>query len=73
MTLAFREIGPRTGVPVALLPALGSESGTWDAFAGRLGRRVVAVDLPGHGDSAHAEKYSLGAMVRDRPFERLRV
>ncbi|OOC06070.1 alpha/beta fold hydrolase [Amycolatopsis azurea] len=63
MTLAFRETGPRTGVPVVLLHALGSKSGTWDAFASRLDRRVLAVDLPGHGDSAHAEKYSLETMA----------
>ncbi|MFC9255154.1 alpha/beta fold hydrolase [Amycolatopsis thailandensis] len=63
MTLAFRETGPRTGVPVVLLHALGSKSGTWDDFASRLDRRVLAVDLPGHGDSAHAEKYSLETMA----------
>ncbi|WP_410662233.1 alpha/beta fold hydrolase [Amycolatopsis sp. lyj-84] len=65
MTLAFRATGPRTGVPVVLLHALGSKSGTWDDFASRLGRRVLAVDLPGHGDSPWAEKYSLEAMADD--------
>ncbi|MEV7548647.1 alpha/beta hydrolase [Amycolatopsis sp. NPDC089917] len=63
MTLAFRETGPRSGVPVVLLHALGSKSGTWDDFAGRLERRVLAVDLPGHGDSAPVEKYSLETMA----------
>ncbi|OXM51354.1 alpha/beta hydrolase [Amycolatopsis alba DSM 44262] len=48
---------------MVLLHALGSKSGTWDDFAVRLDRRVLAVDLPGHGDSAHLEKYSLDAMA----------
>ncbi|WP_233594876.1 alpha/beta fold hydrolase [Amycolatopsis sp. WAC 04169] len=61
--LAFRETGPSVGVPVVLLHALGSKAGTWDDFAARLDRRVVAVDLPGHGDSAHAESYSLEVMA----------
>ncbi|ONF73023.1 alpha/beta fold hydrolase [Amycolatopsis keratiniphila] len=61
--LAFRETGPSGGVPVVLLHALGSKAGTWDDFAARLDRRVVAVDLPGHGDSAHVESYSLDAMA----------
>ncbi|EME63490.1 hydrolase [Amycolatopsis decaplanina DSM 44594] len=53
---------------MVLLHALGSESGTWDDFVARLtsgGRRVLAVDLRGHGDSAHTEKYSLEAMADD--------
>ncbi|RSN61396.1 alpha/beta hydrolase [Amycolatopsis sp. WAC 04182] len=49
---------------MVLLHALGSGSGTWADFGARLaGRRVLAVDLPGHGDSAHAERYSLAAMA----------
>ncbi len=52
-------------MPVVLLHALGSDSGTWDAFAARLTRRVLAVDLRGHGDSVHTEKYSLEAMADD--------
>ncbi|MEV6905882.1 alpha/beta hydrolase [Amycolatopsis sp. NPDC051071] len=55
-------------MPVVLLHALGSKSGTWDDLAARLamlGRRVLAVDLRGHGDSAHTEKYSLDAMADD--------
>ncbi|WP_340682359.1 alpha/beta hydrolase [Amycolatopsis coloradensis] len=52
------------GSAVVLLHALGRGSGTWGDFGARLaGRRVLAVDLPGHGDSAHAEKYSLAAMA----------
>ncbi|MFD5244859.1 alpha/beta fold hydrolase [Amycolatopsis sp. NPDC058340] len=61
--LAVRETGPSGGVPVVLLHALGSKAGTWDDFAARLTRRVLAVDLPGHGDSAHIEDYSLDAMA----------
>jgi len=61
--LAFRETGPAGGVPVVLLHALGSKAGTWDDFAARLDRRVLAVDLPGHGDSAHTENYSLETMA----------
>jgi pimeloyl-ACP methyl ester carboxylesterase len=68
VTLAFREIGGDRGVPVVLLHALGSGAATWDGFAARLaarGRRVIALDLRGHGASSWTETYSLAAMRDD--------
>ncbi len=41
------------GSPIVMLHGLGMSAATWDAVAERLSDRhtVVAVDLPGHGDS----------------------
>ncbi|SDY29780.1 Pimeloyl-ACP methyl ester carboxylesterase [Amycolatopsis xylanica] len=53
------------GIPVVLLHALGSTAATWNGFAARFDgtRRVLAVDLPGHGDGARPERYSLDLMA----------
>ena len=55
--------------PVVLLTHGGFDFGrTWDVFAPLLadgGRRVVAWDQRGHGDSDHAALYSWDADVRD--------
>ena len=68
VTIAFRDVGTPDGVPVVLLHALGSTAGTWDGFAVRLaarGRRVLSLDLRGHGDSTWTETYSLESMRDD--------
>jgi len=65
VTLAFREAGGSGGVPVVLLHAQGSTAGTWDAFVARVDRRVLALDLRGHGESSWAKKYSLELMCED--------
>ncbi|MFZ2176846.1 MAG: alpha/beta hydrolase [Rhodococcus sp. (in: high G+C Gram-positive bacteria)] len=47
-------------VPVVLVHGMGGDGGTWDKFARALigrGRRVVAIDLRGHGRSARAASY----------------
>ncbi|RDI34090.1 alpha/beta fold hydrolase [Rhodococcus sp. AG1013] len=72
-TIAYRDSGA-TGsavahpVPVILVHGMGGDSRTWDRFAravaGR-GRRVLAVDLRGHGRSAHAESYLFGEFGDD--------
>lgn len=54
-----------TGVPILLVHGVGSSIETWDDIPERLeraGRPVLAIDLPGHGESgaAHGD-YSLGA------------
>ncbi|MFC0203602.1 alpha/beta fold hydrolase [Novosphingobium soli] len=51
--LAWRALGPRDGAPVVLLHKLGGWASDWRGVAPRLGagRRVIAFDLPGHGDS----------------------
>lgn len=65
-SVAYREL-PGTGVPVLLIHGIGSSSDTWGDIPERLstaGVHVVAVDLPGHGDSSRgAGDYSLGAMA----------
>jgi esterase len=65
------ELGHRTagaahgGPPVVLLHALGSSARTWAAFAARLPRRTIAVDLRGHGASPRTGDYTLAAMADD--------
>ncbi|WP_159981995.1 MULTISPECIES: alpha/beta fold hydrolase [unclassified Novosphingobium] len=54
--LAWRALGPKDGAPVVLLHKLGGWAADWRGVAPLLGdkRRVIAFDLPGHGDSAMA-------------------
>jgi pimeloyl-ACP methyl ester carboxylesterase len=51
MALAFDSRG--SGPPLVLLHGIGSRRGVWDPVAGALARerRVIAVDLPGFGES----------------------
>lgn len=61
--IAYRAWG-QPGLPGLVLVHGGmAHSGWWDHIGPQLahGRRVVALDLSGHGDSAHAETYSLRA------------
>lgn len=59
------------GPPVVLIHGISQDSGTWEDLGAHLGEvaRVIAIDLPGHGDSENpAGDHSLGAyasMVRD--------
>ncbi|WUH95066.1 alpha/beta hydrolase [Streptomyces sp. NBC_00433] len=60
--------GPADGAPVLLLHALGEDRGSWSAVAAALaadGRRTIAPDLRGHGDSDHPGDYAFEAMRDD--------
>ena len=51
---AYRDL-PGTGTPVLMVHGIGSNSDTWADIPERLaatGRRVVAVDRPGHGEAS---------------------
>jgi len=52
-SLAWRACGPENGEPVVLLHKLGGWLSDWRGVARSLGStcRVIAFDLPGHGDS----------------------
>lgn len=71
VVIAYRDSAPRgavKGVPVVLVHGMGSDARTWDRFARRLtaaGRRVVAVDLRGHGRSAPASSYRFSEFAAD--------
>lgn len=64
--LAYREL-PGTGTPVLLIHGIGSSSDTWGELPERLsaqGIPVLAVDLPGHGESSKGPgDYSLGSLA----------
>ncbi len=66
--VAFRRVGRRgAGTPVLLVHGIGSSLDTWGEVPERLaaaGEHVIAVDLPGHGESSRAPgDYSLGALA----------
>lgn len=65
-SLAYREL-TGTGTPLLLIHGIGSSCDTWGDIPERLAARdvhVVAVDLPGHGESDRGRgDYSLGAMA----------
>lgn len=69
--LAFLDMPPAANlvddVPVLLVHGIGSSLDTWGDVPERLAReglRVLAVDLPGHGDSSREQgDYSLGALA----------
>jgi pimeloyl-ACP methyl ester carboxylesterase len=57
---------PGPGTPVLLVHGVGSSADTWGEVPGLIGgsRRVIAVDLPGHGQSETGNgDYSLGSMA----------
>jgi len=55
------------GRPLVLLHGWGFHSGIWGGLAERLarGRRLIRVDLPGHGHSADSDFASLDGLVDD--------
>jgi pimeloyl-ACP methyl ester carboxylesterase len=64
--LGYRDL-PGIGTPVLLIHGIGSSLDTWADIPDRLseqGIRVVAVDLPGHGESSKGPgDYSLGSLA----------
>lgn len=71
VALAYRERVPRHrahGVPVVLVHGMGGDGRTWAGFARALvqaGRRVVAIDLRGHGRSGRAASYRFAEFAAD--------
>lgn len=73
--LVCETAGPADGPPLLLLHALGEDRSSWSAVAAALaadGRRTVAPDLRGHGDSDHPGDYAFESM-RDDVFALLDV
>jgi pimeloyl-ACP methyl ester carboxylesterase len=64
--VAYREL-PGTGTPVLLIHGIAMDSDTWGDVPERLSARgipVLAVDLPGHGESSKGPgDYSLGSLA----------
>jgi pimeloyl-ACP methyl ester carboxylesterase len=66
-TIAFDVHAGGDGTPVILVHGITESAVTWDPLVARLtqGRRVVAIDLRGHGRSGTADEYDLGSMAGD--------
>ncbi len=69
LTLHYLDWGPPDGRPVLLLHGITGHARVWDHVAERLlpGRRVLALDQRGHGDSDPApdHDYRVGTMADD--------
>ncbi|MEP7004692.1 MAG: alpha/beta hydrolase [Sphingomonas bacterium] len=69
LSLRMREWGDRDGDPLVLLHGLRGYSGTWRGLAGALakGRRLIAIDQRGRGESAWdpARNYYTDAYLAD--------
>jgi lipase len=61
MILSTHEWGEGDGVPVVCLHGVTGHGGRFVELAGRIGRRVVGVDLLGHGDSSWDPPWDLKA------------
>jgi pimeloyl-ACP methyl ester carboxylesterase len=69
ITLNYLDWGPADAPPVVLLHGITGHARVWDHLAARLlpGRRVLALDQRGHGDSDPApdDDYRVGSMADD--------
>lgn len=71
VAIAYRDTASHRGahsVPVVLVHGMGGDGRTWARFARALtkaGRRVVAVDLRGHGRSGRASSYRFDEFAAD--------
>jgi pimeloyl-ACP methyl ester carboxylesterase len=65
--VAYRMWGGSNGRGIVLLHGGGAHSRWWDHIAPLLAadRRVIAVDLAGHGDSGRRESYTFDGWARD--------
>jgi pyruvate dehydrogenase E2 component (dihydrolipoamide acetyltransferase) len=69
LRLRYVELGEGAGVPVMLLHGFGADLNTWMFTQPALaeGRRLIALDLPGHGGSTkelpHADAESLATII----------
>ena len=66
-SIAYRAWGERGAPGIVLVHGGAAHSRWWDHIAPLLapGRRVVALDLSGHGDSGRRETYSLDVWARE--------
>jgi pimeloyl-ACP methyl ester carboxylesterase len=66
-TIAYRAWGDRAAEGLVLIHGAAAHARWWDHIAPllALGRRVVALDLSGHGDSGRRDAYSLDLWARE--------
>ncbi len=65
--LAYIEIGDDPGKPLLMIHGFTDTSRTWSSLAGLLpNRRLIAIDLRGHGDSSSPESgYAVDQLARE--------
>jgi pimeloyl-ACP methyl ester carboxylesterase len=66
--IGYRDSGGTDKSPVVLVHGMGGDGHTWDRFAHALiqrGRRVIVLDLRGHGRSAHTPTYLFSEFADD--------
>jgi pimeloyl-ACP methyl ester carboxylesterase len=65
--ISFRAYGRRADSGIVLVHGGGAHARWWDHIAPLLaaGRRVVAIDLSGHGDSGRRDEYTLDDWARE--------
>src|SRR6266436_6378044 len=57
---------PGDGTPIVLLHGLGGNALWWSSLARRLsGRHMIAIDLPGHGESPAPTSWELEPMAHE--------
>lgn len=61
--IAWHSWGPEEGAPLVALHGIGSNGAGFALFARAAGRRVLAWDMPGYGDSDDAEIGDLDALA----------
>jgi pimeloyl-ACP methyl ester carboxylesterase len=66
-TIAYDDRPGGPGTPVILVHGITENSSSWDPLIDGLtrGRRVITVDLRGHGRSGTSDHYDLGSMAGD--------
>lgn len=68
-----RDVGPRSGTPLVLVHGYAASDRDWDAWIARLSisRRVVALDLPGHGLTRTPRGYRASAVAFERVVDQV--
>ena len=66
-TIEYEETGSGDGPPIVLVHGITENRHSWDPIVERLSgdRRVISLDLRGHGESGTAERYDLESMAGD--------
>jgi pimeloyl-ACP methyl ester carboxylesterase len=69
ITLAYNDFGAASGIPLLMIHGYTDSCRTWSLAAPYLaGRRLIAIDLRGHGNSSVTDTYSVDELASDVAF-----